>query len=347
MSPIDRELERTLVQRAGSLEPPADLYAAVTKEAGAMRRRRQGAVAGAALTVLAIAVAVPLALRSGDDKNDNGLTNSPTPTPSVSVEPSVEPSAVDTPTATPTTAPPAQIAAVPVYYVGTKGRRPVLYREFQRADVAGGKAFAAVSRAVGSEASDADYDTPFPAGSAVNHVDLSGGLATIDLNARAAEGTGGAELENAVVQALVWTVTAADTSVKTVNFTVNGVRQADFWGHVDFTGTFRREAQENILAPVWILQPEPGSKVGRTFTLGGQATVFEANVTWEVLAGGTKVASGFATASQGAPARGDWSSSVTIPASVASGTKLELRAYESSAEDGSVQWLDTKTVTLA
>jgi hypothetical protein len=345
MSPIDRELERTLAQRAGQLEPPADLYAAVTKEAGAMRRRRQGAVAGAALTVLAIAIAVPLALRDNSGR-DNGLVGNGTPTPSVSIEPSTEPSTDTTASTPPSSEPTPVTAAVPVYYVGGGDDRPVLYREFHRTDVAAGKALAGARLAVDTQPKDSDYTNLFPTGSRVNNVAIAASQATVDLNARATEGTSGALYEGAALDAIVWSVTAADTSVKTVKFTVDGQVKQDFWGHIDLTGTFRRQAQEDVLAPVWLLQPEFGSSVGRTFTIGGQATVFEANVTWEVYSGADKVASGFDTASIGAPGRGDWSASVTIPASVAVGTPLEIRAFESSAEDGRPLFIDSKTVTL-
>lgn len=348
MSPIDRELERTLAQRAGQLEPPADLYAAVTKEAGAMRRRRQGAVAGAALTVLAIAIAVPLALRDGSPRNNNDFAGPGTPTPTSSSEPTTEPSGVESPTTAPSAAPPAVSGAVPVYYVGRPNNdRPVLYREFHRTDIAPGKALVAARHAVAVPADDPDYNNGFPSGSTVNAVTVSGTEATVDLNKRATEGFAGADGEGSVIDALVWTVTAADTSVKTVKFTVDGEVQEDFWGHFDLSDTFRRSAQENVLAPVWLLQPEPGSKVARTFTIGGQATVFEANVSWEVHVGGTRVANGFATASAGAPARGNWTATVTLPASVPSGAQVEIQAFEHSAEDGSMQWVDSKTVTLA
>ncbi|MBX5447122.1 MAG: hypothetical protein IRZ27_01200, partial [Acidothermus cellulolyticus] len=55
---------------------------------------------------------------------------------------------------------------------------------------------------------------------------------------------------------------------------------------------------------------------------------------------GQTVASGHAQ-TVGAPAQGDWSASVTLPP----GT-YTIRAYELSAKDGSITYLDDKTITV-
>jgi hypothetical protein len=57
--------------------------------------------------------------------------------------------------------------------------------------------------------------------------------------------------------------------------------------------------------------------------------------------GGTVVASGFSTASEGAPKRAPWSAKVDVPAG-----DYELRAFESSAEDGAPTYVDSKSVTV-
>lgn len=65
MSPIDRELEQALAARAGGLTPPGHLFDGVEREARGIRRRRAAVSGAAALSVLAIAVAVPMAVRGG------------------------------------------------------------------------------------------------------------------------------------------------------------------------------------------------------------------------------------------------------------------------------------------
>ena len=67
MTPIDDELRNLLHARADVLTPSADPLGGVERRARRMRRNRVAAsVAGAALAVSAVAVAIPL-LQSGTD----------------------------------------------------------------------------------------------------------------------------------------------------------------------------------------------------------------------------------------------------------------------------------------
>jgi hypothetical protein len=62
----------------------------------------------------------------------------------------------------------------------------------------------------------------------------------------------------------------------------------------------------------------------------GEATVFEANVSWQLKRGATQVRNGFATASIGAPGRGEYSFSLgVLPAG-----SYSIRVFEMSMEDG-------------
>jgi len=83
MSPLDDELRRALSQKASLLEPAPDPLAGIEARARGIRRRRaMTSVAGAALAVAAIAVAVPI-LSDGR----------PTGAPDQFVSPSVSPAA--------------------------------------------------------------------------------------------------------------------------------------------------------------------------------------------------------------------------------------------------------------
>jgi hypothetical protein len=360
MSPIDRELERALARQAGAVSPPADLYAAVTKEAGAMRRRRQIAISGTALSVVALAIAVPLLLRRGDGSGEpRGFTSAgPTPTASdlpttdATTEPTTEPTVGPSPT---DSAPDGIRTTVPVYWVMDSSRGLRLYREFLDALVNGGaSAQAAVDRMLAGGPRDPDYTSVWPKGSTAT-VTTDGDLATVDLNDVATEANAGGQAEAISVQQLVYTVTAADNSVRRVQILVEGRQRETLWGHVDIRRPVSRDSHVDVLGAVWLEKPGQGSAVARTFTLSGQATVFEATVSWEVYrvdcASGTacpaqKVAEGFATATEGGPGRGTWEDSVTIPATVPAGSTLEVRAFESSAENGEPLHTDTKRVTL-
>jgi hypothetical protein len=69
--------------------------------------------------------------------------------------------------------------------------------------------------------------------------------------------------------------------------------------------------------------------------------VFEASVAIEVRSGASVAARTTATASAGAPDRGDWSATVTLPPG-----DYTVAAYEESAKDGSRQFVDTKRVKV-
>jgi hypothetical protein len=360
MSPIDRELERALARQAGAVSPPADLYAAVTKEAGAMRRRRQIAISGTALSVVALAIAVPLLLRADGSGEPRGFTSAG-PTPTASDLPTTAPTtaATDEPSGRPTPTNGAPVpgvrSTVPVYWLMDSSRGLRLYREFLAATAAGfPSAQLAVDRMLAGGPRDPDYTSVWPKGSAAT-VTTSGDLATVDLNDVATEANAGGQAEAISVQQLVYTVTAADNSVRRVQILVEGRQRETLWGHVDIRRPIARDSHVDVLGAVWLEKPGQGSAVGRTFTLSGQATVFEATVSWEVYrvdcASGTacpaqKVAEGFATATEGGPGRGTWEDSVTIPATVPAGATLEVRAFESSAENGEPLHTDTKRVTL-
>jgi hypothetical protein len=69
--------------------------------------------------------------------------------------------------------------------------------------------------------------------------------------------------------------------------------------------------------------------------------VFEATVSWEFRQGSRVVKVGHTNADQGAPGRGPWSDTADVPAG-----EYVLRAYESSAKDGSATHIDDKPVTV-
>ena len=119
---------------------------------------------------------------------------------------------------------------------------------------------------------------------------------------------------------------------------VEGAPVETLWGHADTRGPLTRTPDEETLGPVWLDVPEGGTVTGG---FGGSATVFEATVSWQLRSGDSVVDEGFSTASTGAPERGEWTATTDAPPG-----DYELWAFESSAEDGSITWLDTKRVTL-
>jgi hypothetical protein len=86
--------------------------------------------------------------------------------------------------------------------------------------------------------------------------------------------------------------------------------------------------------PIVVRKPTALDIVVKQFVLAGTASVFEANVNWELIDAHDKVAlDGFVTASAGAPERGTFRTVVKL-AGVKPGN-YELHVFERSAKDGS------------
>lgn len=107
-------------------------------------------------------------------------------------------------------------------------------------------------------------------------------------------------------------------------------------------GWIRRASAVAVLAPVWVVDPQEGTKVGRPLRLSGSASVFEATVSWEITRGGSVVRSGFATASQGAPGRGTW---LAVIRGLGPGS-YQVAAWETSMKDGSELSIDDKAFSV-
>ncbi|MCI2239849.1 GerMN domain-containing protein [Paenibacillus sp. TRM 82003] len=254
-----------------------------------------------------------------------------------------------TPTGSGTSTSPAGTITVPAYYAGRTGMEGglevALYREFHDVPSAGDPVSTAL-REMLQPPRDPDYFVPWPEGTEVLGVERMQDLVTVELSAEAATAPPGAgeDQAQAALQQVVHTVTAADPSVAGVQLMIDGSRVPDLWGLGAHAGeALARAEASSVLGPVWVLGPAQGAEVTSPVTLGGEASVFEATVGWEVLdASGAVVADGFTTAAEGAPGRGAWS--VEVPLGPGEHT---VRAFSVSARDGSVVAVDSKDVTVA
>ena len=278
----------------------------------------------------ALAALVLLAACDGDP-SPGALDDRP-----ATASPSAAPTADDAPASG---RPAARSRALAVYWLGAadEPRGPRLYREWVPAS-AGDRVRVAVTRALAGPPADPDYTTLWAAGTVVRSVRRDGSTTVLDLSRQALVNGGGSGFEAMSLQQLVHTVTANDPAARAVQVLVEGRRVETLWGAVDLRRPVRRAPAAEVLAPVWLDVAEGGA-VARRF--GGSATVFEATVSWDLRRGGRVVDEGFATATAGAPARGTWTAELDAPPG-----DYELRAWESSAEDGSVTWLDTKRVRV-
>jgi hypothetical protein len=253
--------------------------------------------------------------------------------PSESAAPASQPSH-----ATPASPTAAGTTARAVYYLHDSGRGPRLYREFHPRATTAAVVRDAVTAMLTEKAYDADYTSLWPSGTSVRGARISGTTAYVDLSREARNGSAGAEGEAASLQQLVYTVTAAAPSVRSVQLLIEGKAVETLWGHVDTRAPMTRRMAAEILGPVWLLVPSSLKAGGR---FGGEASVFEATVSWEFRQGGRVVKAGHTNADMGAPGRGPWSDVADVPPG-----NYELRAYESSAKDGTPTFVDDKPVTV-
>jgi Immunoglobulin-like domain of bacterial spore germination len=224
---------------------------------------------------------------------------------------------------------PGDPARIPVYVLGGTGAGPRLYREFRAGDRA--DPIRAAVDALAVPPADPDYRSAWLGVPAA--LRRAGTTETVTFAAAPALAGAGAEM---AVQQVVYTVTAADPAVTTVRVVAPGLPAA-------LTATAVRRAGElDVLAPVWVLAPADGAAAGAPMTVSGTASVFEATVSIEVRRGSAVVARATATASAGAPRRGDWSATVSVPPG-----DYVVAAFEVSEKDDALVGVDTKRVTVS
>lgn len=238
-----------------------------------------------------------------------------------------------------------------VYYVGDAGLRPALYREFRAVPAIGGPIRSAVQAMLQLSPRDPDYSSLWPRATTIRGISVRGTVATVDLSSAAATGTAGAAFGCASLQQLVYTVTAASPATSRVLLRINGRSTgvvSGFWGHgCGRDVAMARQPGIDILAPIQISNVLHAQFVGRNFTVSGEATVFEATVSWKVTDQATRrvLRSGFTNASVGAPGRGTFRFAVALPASQV-GRPVVVSAWEDSAKDGSDLFTDNKALRV-
>ena len=331
--PLAARLRDALHSEADMVHPSDDGLQQIQSGIEESRRpwwRHPAVVAVAAAAVIGLA-AGGLAVALGGDDDGSVVADQ---TSEAATTPVQSPSPTES--TTEATDQPAPAEDVYVYYVmDDPASGPRLYREQHGADVGDNPALAAVRAMLAEPADDPDYTSPWPDGTSVGDYNVSGDTATVDLSDFVAVG---AQAEEVAVQQLVYTVTANDNAVKKVRLTVDG--EAPQSGHSDWSGPVARAPMVDVQGFVWLLGPTEGATVSSPAEISGYGTAFEGTVSWEVRRAGTVVAEGFTQA--GATGEfAEFSDSVEL----VPGT-YEIRAFESSAEDGRPLHVDTKTFTV-
>ncbi len=348
MNPHDEEHLRALLDDAVSdVEPRPALDAIRSRtKVSPMSTRPWFLAAGAA--VVATAATIAAFALTGNDADTPSSTPGPADSPSRATAPS-EPRSSSAAGESETAAPSTE--AVPVYYVGETGQGPRLYREFHRLPTApvDDAVAQAVNEAVAGTPKDPDYQTLWPEGAEVAHVEKSGDTLVVDL-------TGASTLHNRPagmskneaqisVDQLVYTVQAGYQNQGPVRFLLDGQITDELLG-VPTAEPLARPDDTTSLAQVWITSPSEGDTVKSGFTVKGVGAFFEANVVWELRRGNDVVASsaksGPVTAEE-CCTMAPYSFTVDAPPGA---YKLVVTDEDASGGEGPPPFRDTKHITV-
>jgi hypothetical protein len=108
-------------------------------------------------------------------------------------------------------------------------------------------------------------------------------------------------------------------------------------------GLLARRAQADVLAPVWVIDPQQGVTVGRAVTLLVDGCTFEAVAVVRVrdASGAVVLERSLHVGAAAVPSR----STAEVPVTLAPG-RYTVQGFVFSAKDGSVQDLDDHTFTV-
>lgn len=178
------------------------------------------------------------------------------------------------------------------------------------------------------------YSTAIPDGVRTSGVAVAidSGVATIDFNAEFESGGGSMAMFTRLAQ-VVYTATQFP-EVDSVLFSIDGEVVDVFSSEgILLEGPQTRADYTGILPQVFLGTPAIGESVESPVALSGIANVFEAVVSYEIVADGDVLANGYTMASCGTGCWGDFS--VAVDFSVPEETPGEIVVYEESPQDGS------------
>jgi len=227
---------------------------------------------------------------------------------------------------------------VVVYFLKSSPTDFYLVREVHKLDKSSDLALAALNELIkGTPASSGAYRV-LPADTKILGVKIDQGLATVDFSPEVLKANVGASGEALGITSIVNTLTELP-NIQKVSFTVDGSvdKGIDWWGHVGlYEQPFSRDLS-NVWEPsIWVTAPTAGQVIVSPLKITGSARVFEATVSYRLKdANGNILAKGFATASEGAPGRGDFQGELVFAPPAAG--KGQLEVFWASPKDGSDQ----------
>jgi hypothetical protein len=106
------------------------------------------------------------------------------------------------------------------------------------------------------------------------------------------------------------------------------IKRVDVGGRTGLT----RDDFPSYVPPIFVESPAAGAEVGHVFHVSGTASVFEATLVVQLVRNGTVVSKHTVTASEGAPGRGTFETTMMAPEGA-----FTISAFSPSAVDGSPQ----------
>jgi germination protein M len=231
-----------------------------------------------------------------------------------------------------TTTPPVSTPAEPTVVETWFTRGETLWYSAQRTESTPGIGAAAVRALLAGPSAPlraAGVGTVVPTGTQLLGLDVSDGIATVDLSSEFASG-GGTLSEQMRLAQLVYTLTQFPT-VKGVRLQLDGKDVKVFSGEgIVLPDPMRRSSYADLLPVILVESPGIGDTVSSPLVVRGTANVFEANVGIELrTAAGKVLAKTFTTATCGTGCRGRYSA--TLSFTVAERTDATLVVHDDDA----------------
>ncbi|MDD4170173.1 MAG: Gmad2 immunoglobulin-like domain-containing protein [Desulfotomaculaceae bacterium] len=234
------------------------------------------------------------------------------------------------------TVPPSQEISVAVYYFKMTSDDAYLVREVHQVPYTKEVVKAALEELINTDPVTPGASRLLPPATKIRGITIRDGLATVDFSREVLLANVGASGEVCGIQSIVNTITEIP-GIQKVSFMVEGKvdeQALNWWGHVGlYQQPFTRDISKVYEPVIWVTSPHPGQKIASPLEIRGTARVFEATVAARLVdAQGKEIAKGFATASEGAPGRGEFTLPLNFQAASPGSGKVEV--FWGSPKDG-------------
>lgn len=232
--------------------------------------------------------------------------------------------------------PEQQTLNLAMYYVKITDKDAYLVREVHQVPYTREVAKAALEELIKGRPVTPGASGVLPPETKVRGISVKDENASVDFSSEVLTANVGAEGEALGIQSIVNTLTEFP-EIKQVSFLVDGKlddRTKDWWGHIGlYNQPFKRDVSSVYEPVIWVTSPKAGQKIASPLQIKGSARVFEAAVDARIIDdAGKELARGYATASEGAPGRGDFVFSLPFSSPQAGSGKVEV--FWASPKDG-------------